>query len=75
MSNDTRDRMQDAASAIEAYLPPGSGFILLAFDLNSSKGHMEYVSNGKREDCLAAMQEFIKNNKERGIWGTHQKGI
>ena len=73
--SDVRDRMQDAASAMEAILPPGTGFIILAFDLNTAKGRLEYVSNGRREDCLAAMAEFIKANNERGIFGTHEKGI
>lgn len=39
----------------------GYGFTLLVFDFGD-KGRMNYVSNARREDVLAAMQEFIAKN-------------
>ena len=62
MTNDTRDRLQDTARAIEAHLPPGTGFILLTFDFGNAddpRRRLEYISNAKREDALKTMQEYI----------------
>ncbi len=68
-TNDVRERMQETARMIAAVLPPGTGFVLLAFDLNRSDGRMEYVSNGQRRDVVKAMKEFIR--KTEGTWGKH----
>jgi hypothetical protein len=55
--SDTTDRMQDAARAIAAHLPPDTGFVLLAFDFKPG-GRMDYCSNGKREDVVHALREM-----------------
>ena len=70
MSNDIRDRLQDTARAVAATLPPGTGFIVLAFDLDTDKGRLEYISNGRREDCVKAMKEFIQ--KTESAWMEHR---
>jgi hypothetical protein len=56
--SDTRDRLQETAAMISTILPPHTGFVLLAFDFKTG-GRMEYVSNGRREDVIKAMKEFI----------------
>ena len=47
--SDVRERMQETARTVAAILPPGTGFIVLAFDLNHSGGRMEYVANAERK--------------------------
>lgn len=71
--SDTSEQMQDAARAVQSVLPPGTGFILLAFDfgLKPGVGRMDYVANGNREDCVAAMKEFIDKTEGKGRWAKH----
>jgi hypothetical protein len=70
--SDTRDRLQETAGMISTILPPGTGFVLLAFDFKPG-GRLEYVSNGQRGDVVHAMQEFIdKTNAE--TFGKHVAG-
>ncbi len=66
--SDTTERMQECARTISTILPPYTGFILLAFDLGDKPGRLEYVSNGKREDCIKAMQEFIEKAGPEKNW-------
>ena len=63
--------MQEVARTIETILPPHTGFVLLTFDLGPKTGRMEYVSNGKREDVIQAMQEFITKAGQPDKWGKH----
>lgn len=64
-TNDIRERLQEIARTIAILLPPGTGFALLAFallafDLGDHPGsRLEYVANGRREDIVKAMKEFI----------------
>lgn len=69
LNNDVRERMQEVAGAVQAILPPFTGFVVLAFDLDKAHGRLEYVSNGDREGVVKAMKEFIENT-EKG-WGEH----
>jgi hypothetical protein len=70
MTNDIRDRLQDTARAVEATLPPGTGFIVLAFDMMG--GRLEYISNGDRADCIKLMQEWIDFQKSNPqLWAKH----
>lgn len=71
--SDVRERMQETARAVESILPPGTGFIVLAFDLNTDKGQMEYVSNGERRGVCLAMREFLVHSEKS--FGTHTKGV
>ena len=69
-TNDVRERMQETARMIATYLPPGTGYVLLAFDQGDRPGgRLEYVSNSRREDVARAMLEFI--GKVSNTWGTH----
>jgi len=69
--SDTTDRMQDAARSLSVILPPGTGFILLAFDFDQKPhtSRLEYVSNAMREDVIPMMKEFIK--KTEAGWAKH----
>lgn len=71
--NDVRERMQETARAVESILPPGTGFIVLAFDTETSNGQLEYVANGERDSVLLLMREFIA--KAEHTWGQHVKGL
>ena len=57
--SDVTDRMQETARTVAAILPPGTGFIVLAFDLNVPDSRLEYVSNAERHSVCLAMREFI----------------
>jgi len=62
--------MQETAGLIGSVLPPGTGFVLLAFDFGPN-GRLEYVSNAKREDVVKAMIEFIA--KTAAAFGEHER--
>jgi hypothetical protein len=66
--SDTRDRMQDAGRAAQVILPPGTGFVLLAFDFDmpgqNPTGRLDYVSNANRADVCRAMIGFIHKTAE-----------
>lgn len=70
-TNDVRERMQEIARTVQAILPPGTGFIVMAFDFDTTQGAMEYVSNAQRKDVIKAMGEFIA--KTERTWGKHVK--
>ena len=65
----TRRKMQGLARFVKEELPPGWGFVLMAFPFGEPPGRMNYVSNGKREDVIPAMKEFIQRTE--GAWGSH----
>jgi hypothetical protein len=72
MTNDIRDRLMDTARTIETHLPPGTGFILLAFDFGPRGDRMEYVSNAERTTALMAMREYLDNcERAPQSWGKH----
>jgi hypothetical protein len=51
--------MNDVADLLDRVFA-GYGFTLMVFDLNAiTGGHMNYISNAKREDMVVAMKEFI----------------
>ena len=58
----TRDRMQMIARMINEELPAGWGFCLFAFPFGDEAGRCNYVSNGKREDVLKVVSEWITRN-------------
>lgn len=68
-NNDVKERMQETARTVSTILPPGTGFVLLAFDfgLKPGESRLEYVSNAVREDVVKVMKEFIA--KTEGKWG------
>lgn len=41
----------------------GYGFALFVFELNSTDGRMNYLSNSRREDMLIALKEFIARSE------------
>jgi hypothetical protein len=65
----TRGKMQGLARFIDGELPSNWGFVIMAFPFGDSLGRMNYVSNGNRDDVVAAMKEFIK--KTEAQWGKH----
>lgn len=57
--------MNALAEAIDDVLG-GLGFALLVFELNKVEGgRVNYISNAKREDMLAAMREFVARSEGR----------
>lgn len=69
--SDTTERMQECADAVRVILPPGTGFIILAFDFDQRPGdsRLDYVSNAEREGVISTMKEFIA--KTEAGWGKH----
>lgn len=68
--NDIRERLQDTARQVSMTLPPGTGFIVLAFDFGDGSGRrLEYISNARREDVVKMMKEFIQ--KTENAWMKH----
>lgn len=74
-ANDARAVMQVLARTIDDFLngkadPKRVGFALLVFPLNGPEGQRtNYVSNGRRNDMLAALKEVIARFE-----GRHQEG-
>jgi hypothetical protein len=52
------NRLQAIAKAIKFALPEGHGFVLCTFEFGP-ESMLQYVSNGRREDVLQVMREFI----------------
>jgi hypothetical protein len=63
-TNDVRERMQETARMVAATLPPFTGFIIFAFDVETDKGRMEYISNCDRRDCVEALKEWIEKTEQ-----------
>jgi hypothetical protein len=58
-----RERMQRIARQIDRQLPKGYGFVVFCFPFNAPPDFRgEYASNGKREDIVRMLQEFITAN-------------
>lgn len=54
--------------------PRTLGFALLVFPLGESPGgHINYICNGKREDMLVAMKEFIAKSEGMNMPITNTK--
>ena len=61
-----RETMTGIGRTLGAACPPGFGFALLMFDMNTPRGgFMNYISNAERESMLVAMKEFIANAEGR----------
>lgn len=57
------DMLQEIVREIDAKLPEGMGFALLAYEFGDKDGRrMLYASNSNREDVLKAMLEFVNKN-------------
>lgn len=57
------DMLQEIVREIDAKLPEGMGFALLAYEFGDKDGRrMLYASNSNREDVLKAMLEFVDKN-------------
>jgi len=57
--------MNVAAKLLSGGLPPGYGFALLVFGMDTNEGYMNYISNASREDMIAALKELIGNFEGR----------
>ncbi len=58
-----RSRMQVIAQLVDEQLPRDWGFFVLVFPLNGERGRENYVSNGKRNDIIRVMKDWIKRAK------------
>jgi hypothetical protein len=63
-----RADLQALARHVDAQLPFGWGFVVLAFPFGVG-GRMNYVANAERADVVRAMYEFIEATKQE--WGEH----
>lgn len=68
---DTREQMQEIAKDVKKHLPEGFGFFVLVFPFNDANGRANYVSDGKREDVIKSMKEFIIKAGHSEDWMKH----
>jgi hypothetical protein len=54
--------MQRAMRAAQRQFPDGTGVIVFAFDFGEGGG-MAYIANGQRDDCIAALEEWITKQR------------
>lgn len=47
--------------------PRKTGFVLLMFEFGAAGERMNYISNGKRQDVIVAMKEFIARFEGRMV--------
>ena len=72
---EVRDLLQNIAKGLDAILPDGMGFTLLAYEFgedneDNPEKKLLYVSNSDREDVMKAMLEFLrKNSNDPTIFG------
>jgi hypothetical protein len=67
-----REYLKDMARQLEARLPDGHGFILLAFPFGEGDGQrLFYISNAKREDAIAALKEWLITASGEEEWMKH----
>ena len=69
--SDPRDRMQDIAHAVNERIPDGYGFMVLVFPFGGKDGRANYVSNGRREDVVNAMKEWLIKAGHAEDWMKH----
>lgn len=60
--------LQALGRHVEAQLPYGWGFVVLAFPFGAG-GRINYIANAERADVVRAMYEFIEVTKEK--WAEH----
>lgn len=65
-----REKLQELARAIDEELPQNWGFFLMVFPFGEEPGRMNYISNGKRQDVVRLMKEFLAKQNEKN-WMTH----
>lgn len=55
--------MQETARLVAATLPPGTGFIVFAFDIGAG-GRIEYLANAERKSCVRLLREWIAKTEQ-----------
>jgi hypothetical protein len=55
----TRDRMQKIARLVDEEIPQGWGFAVLVFPFAEREGRVNYVSNGKRDDVIKIVRQWL----------------
>lgn len=65
--------MNDIGQAVNERIPDGFGFFVMVFPFENDDGRANYVSNGKREDVVNAMKEFIIRAGAEEDWMKHIK--
>lgn len=69
--------MQRVAEAVDAELPDGYGFIVLAFPFTGTGGPEDgvcrYASNARREDAVNAVKEWLITNGADDDWIRHHE--
>lgn len=55
--------MRRVAELVRDELPDGLGFALFLFPLGT-KGNVAYMSNGRREDMIATIKDWLKHTEK-----------
>lgn len=55
----TREHMQKIAAMVDEQLPQGWAFMVIAQPFDAASGRCNYISNGRREDCLKILKGLL----------------
>lgn len=62
---DMPDLMRRSMEAVQRVMPAGTGVIVFAFSFAGRPGNaLGYISNAYRADCIAALEEWIRRQRE-----------
>ena len=69
-----KEYLREIARLIDSKLPDNHGFILLTFPFgNDTDSRITYTAKGRREDCIAALKEFLITVSGPEEWLKHIK--
>ena len=68
-----KEFLKEAARAVEAKLPDGYGFILLAAPYGPGEHRLVYLSSMRREDAIATLKEWLIKCGSEEDWMRHIK--
>lgn len=63
--NQLPEVMKNAYTAVQGVTPPHTGIAVFLFDFGEGGG-LAYISNGKREDCVKMLREWLAKTDPQG---------
>ena len=64
INKEVQEKLRKLALGIIEEIPPEWGFVLMTFPIGDKLGRMNYISNGKHEDVIKLLRDFVYRNKE-----------
>lgn len=66
--SDITDKIIEASNMIKVILPPGTGYIIFAFDHGPiDKKQVEIASNTKLEDVIDLLERIVEQHREKPL--------